>query len=219
MKRTYEQSLTFFKTRKTSERGCGRELYQTPNDMIEKIVDNIILKRPELKNKLWVDPCAGDGRWQTIIESKGIKCKSFDIEPLNSKIEKQNFYDYNPAEDVFIIGNPPFSELTKFVDKALSVAESCYFLGGSQIITGKLSNKVSLLHRFEGAEGNQKDKRSKIGFIDTNGEKVYVWCCGAIFDNNQHNNFIRYKEYQENCFRTSVQCFCDSLDKRIEIIT
>ena len=53
----------------------------------------------------------------------------------------------------------------------------------------------------------------------TDGENVYVWCCGAIFDNNQHNNFIRYKEYQDNCFRTSVQCFCDSLDKRIEIIT
>lgn len=216
MKRTYEQSLSFFK-RKTDERGFGRELYQTPINVIEKIVSNIIKNKPELKNKLWIDPCAADGRWEKIIKQFGIKCKSFDIEPLNDTVEKQNFYNYVPDEDVFIIGNPPFSELQKFVDKALSITDSCYFLGGSQIITGKLSNKVSLLHRFEGVEGNQKDKRSKINFIDTNGKNVYVWCCGALFNRELNNNFIRYKELKENCFRTSVQCYCE-IDERVILL-
>ena len=35
MKRTHEQSLTFFK-RETNTRGFGRELYKTPTDVIHK---------------------------------------------------------------------------------------------------------------------------------------------------------------------------------------
>ena len=70
-----------------------------------------------------------------------------------------------------------------------------------------------LLHRFEGAEGNQKDVRSKIAFIDTNDKKVNVWCCGAIFDKNKHEKFIRGKELKEGYFRTSVQCFCKEDDR------
>ena len=207
MKRTYEQSLTFFK-RETNKRGLGRELYKTPINIIHKIVESIITERPELKNRVWIDPCAGDGRWGDVIKDYGIICKSFDIEPLNDKVEKQNFYDYGGDNDIFIIGNPPFSELSKFIDKALSITDCCYFLGGSQIITGKLSSQVSLLHRFEGFEGNQKDKRSKIIFEDTNGKSIPIWCCGALFDTYLHQSYTRYNELKENCFATSVKCYC-----------
>lgn len=213
MKRTYEQSLTFFK-RETDTRGFGRELYKTPTDVIHKIVQSILKIKPELKNKLWIDPCAGDGRWQEVIEQYGIKCQSFDLKPLNDKVIRQDFYEYNTLEDVFIIGNPPFSELTKFVDKALSIADSCYFLGGSQIITGKLSHKTKFIHRFEGYEGNQKDRRSKLIFEDTNNKNVIIWCCGALFDNEAHTSCIRHESLRDNCFRTSVKCFCEN-DKRI----
>lgn len=214
-KRTYEQSLSFFQTRNTDKRGNNRELYKTPVSVIEKIVDNIIKKRPELTTKLWVDPCAADGRWQEVISARGIRCKSFDIAPLSEEVEECNFYEMEKfADDMFIIGNPPFSELKKFVNKALELADECYFLGGSQIITGGLSDKVSLLHRFEGAEGNQKDLRSKITFIDTNDKPVIVWCCGAIFDKKEHEKFNRGKEMKDGYFRTSVQCFCEE-DKRV----
>jgi hypothetical protein len=213
MKRTYEQSLTFFK-RETNSRGFGRELYKTPLDTIHKIVSSLLQYKPELKNKLWIDPCAGDGRWEQVIKQYGIDCKSFDIEPLNDTVLKQDFYDYNTLEDVFIIGNPPFSELTKFVEKSLSIADTCYFLGGSQIITGKLSCKTELIHRFEGYEGNQKDKRSKLIFEDTNNKDVIIWCCGALFNNDNHPSCIRYDSFKDNCFRTSVKCYCE-IDKRI----
>ena len=217
-KRTYEQSLSFFQVRHTKERGCQRELYKTPVESIEKIVTSILEKRPDLANKLWIDPCAGDGRWEDVIKSKGIRCRSFDIEPLCESVVKCNFYEMSDFdEEVFIIGNPPFSELKKFVNKALTIADDCYFLGGSQMITGSLSDKISLLHRFEGAEGNQKDKRSKIIFEDTNGKHVVVWCCGALFDAKEHDKFIRYNTQNENCFRTSVQCFCENDERVVEL--
>lgn len=216
-KRTYEQSLSFFQTRNTDKRGESRELYKTPKDIIEQIVDNIIERRPELKSKLWVDPCAGDGRWEEVITSRGIRCKSFDIEPLSDNVEYCDFYKMEKFdENVFIVGNPPFSELKKFVNKALEISDECYFLGGSQLISGGLSDKVSLLHRFEGAEGNQKDFRSKIIFIDSNDKPVIVWCCGAIFDKNIHEKFIRGKEMGDGYFRTSVQCFCKEDDRVVK---
>lgn len=213
-KRTYEQSLTFFNTRYTDDRGLGRELYKTPIPIIKQIVESIIVKYPELYNKIWVDPCAGDGRWSKVINSYGIKTKSFDIEPLSEDVIKQDFYEYKGEDNIFIIGNPPFSELKRFIEHSLSICPECYFLGGSGIITGGLSNKVKLLHRFVGYEGNQKDKRSKVKFIDSNDKDVIVWCCGAIFDNLEHNKFKRTDTFEENTFRVAVKKYCKE-DNRI----
>lgn len=217
MKRTPEQCKTFFK-RKTDERGFGRELYKTPYDMIEKIVVSILENRPFLKDKKWIDPCAGDGRWQEVIEKYGITCESYDLEPINNNVKQQDFLTSSFTEDnLFFIGNPPFSLLKQFISKSLEMADSCYYLGGSQIITGTLSTKVDLLHRFERCEGNQKDKRSKIPFKDTLNNDVYVWCCGAIFDNNDHKPFIRNDGFVDGWFRTSVKCFCKEDERVINI--
>ena len=42
-KRTPEQSKSFFK-RFTKNRGEGRELYQTPHEMIDAIVSNLLIE-------------------------------------------------------------------------------------------------------------------------------------------------------------------------------
>lgn len=181
-------------------------------------MDSILFNYPELKSRLWIDPCAGDGRWEQIIKSKGINVKSYDIKPLNDNVIQADFLtkeDY--GENIFIIGNPPFSLLNKFVDKALKLTNKCYFLGGSQLITGKLSRSVDMLHRFEGFEGNQKDLRSKILFKDTNNTNVIIWCCGALFDRGVNKNFIRNNFKNETNFRVSVQNYCEP-DERVKII-
>ncbi len=206
MKRTYEQSISFFNTRNTENRGHHRELYKTPYYIIEQIVDNLIDKVPTLKDMIWVDPCAADGRWEQIITLRGIKCLSYDIEPLARHVKQQDFlqvpstkYDKNK----FYIGNPPFSLLKQFINKSLELADVCYYLGGSAIITGTLSDKVELLHRFSGAEGNQKDNRSKILFEDTLGSMLPVWCCGALFTKEEHVKFNRVDHTQEGTFAVS----------------
>lgn len=205
MKRTYEQSLTFFNKRNTDKRGEGREWYKTDEKDIHLIIESILKHCPDLKYKLWIDPCAGDGIWEKVIKGFGLECESFDIEPKADFVHRADFFSTaSYLEDVFILGNPPFSLVSKFVDKALTLASECYFLGGSQLLTGKLSTKVSLLHRFEGREGNQKDKRSKLLFEDTLGKKVPVWCCGALFDRNEHKKFSR----EGQGFATSVKCIC-----------
>ena len=216
MRRTPEQARSFFRIRHTGSRGDGRELYKTPEWLVEGIVDSLIERRPDLKGMTWIDPCAGDGRWGKVISERGIKCLSYDLHPLEDWIEERDFLasDFSGVSNPFFIGNPPFSLLRQFVEKSLEFADCCYFLGGGRIITGTLGERVSLLHRFEGAEGNQKDRRSKAWFMDTNGNEVVVWCCGALFDSKTHKPFHIYAEMKNDSFSTGVHCFCEE-DERV----
>jgi len=219
MKRTPEQARSFFETRNTASRGEGRELYRTPVPLIELIVGDIVARRPDLAGRKWIDPCAGDGRWGDVIRSHGIECLDYDLHPLREGIAQQDFLQSDfGMEGIFFIGNPPFSMVRQFVAKSLEQADSCYYLGGSRIVTGAhLGEKVSLLHRFEGYEGNQKDRRSKAWFQDTNGKDVIIWTCGAIFDRNIHNPFHISSEIKDNSFSTGVHCFCEE-DERVVAI-
>lgn len=221
MKRTYEQSLTFFNTRKTDQRGFSRELYATPVSIIEQIVDSILANYPELRQYTWIDPCAGDGRWERVIKARGINCLSYDIHPLSDTVKEWDFLQVPATEydsKKFYIGNPPFSLLKQFVNKSLELADICYYLGGSAIITGTLSDKVELLHRFSGAEGNQKDSRSKILFEDTLGKLCPVWCCGAVFDKNTHSKYKRVDTLSDETFAVSPTTHCYVDGRTIELV-
>lgn len=210
-------SILFFK-RNTDKRGEGRELYFTQISDIEKIIKSLLVYKPELKNKLWIDPCAADGRWQKVANNFNINCESYDIVPLNNSVKQLNFFDSNFDNNCFIIGNPPFSMAKKFIEKALSMTNMCYFLGGSGLLTGKLSNKVELLHRFEGYEGNQKDLRSKLFFIDTLGKQMGTFTAGALFSNNNNfSNFNRVPTKIQNSFCVGMKSFCIE-DKRVFVI-
>lgn len=166
----------------------SREYYITDKKDIRKIIFWLLKKIPALCDYIWIDPCAGDGRWEEVAQEFGIKVYSYDIEPQSDFVEKADFFsknwqevEYNNVKPLFFIGNPPFSKVKKFVEHALKYADFCYFLGGPLLITNTLGNKVLILHRFEGYEGNQKDRRTKLRFIDSNGEEIKVWTVGALF--------------------------------------
>ena len=199
-------------------RGDGRELYKTPVGLIRKIVADLLDFDKTLLNFDWVDPCAGDGRWESVISEFGIPCKSYDISPLSENVSKRDFLQKEPLEgNIFYIGNPPFSIISDFVYESLSQGRSCYFLGGSQILTGGLSKYARMIHRFEGFEGNQTDRRSKAIFEDTLGNDILVWCCGGLFDTERKMGLRRHKSQKENSFRTSIKCWCED-SKRIRVI-
>ena len=203
-----------FLTHKTESRGEGRELYKTPPETIIKIVKDILLYDPSLKEKLWIDPCAADGIWEKSTKDLGIKWKSYDICPLDDIVIKQDFYEMQPQQNIFIIGNPPFKQLKKFIKKSFELTDKCYFLGGSAGITGSLAPKVEMLHRFENYDGKQKDKRSKLCFTTTNDEYFPIWCCGAIFNKNLDNP----KFEDGDGFAVSILHKKSLDDKRIRVI-
>ena len=181
---------------KTSTRGENRELYYTKHEDIRKIIQYLVEKIPALLDYEWVDPCAGDGRWEEVAKDFGIKIHSYDIEPQADFVEKRDFLqtcwddlERDLDKPIFFIGNPPFSKLKEFVEYAIKYVDFCYFLGGPQIITGSLGPKVLVLHRFEGYEGNQKDKRTKLVFTDSNGNDVKIWTVGALFGRHKIKEF------------------------------
>jgi hypothetical protein len=219
-----------FSEHKTESRGVGRELYKTPIELIEKIVDSLLTERPSLRGYIWCDPCAYDGRWEEVIHSKGVQCFSADIEPASPSVLKNDFLKNElkcqavcgamvlPVSKIFFIGNPPFSLVGKFIERAFEYTDKCYFLGGSARLTGSISNKVSLLHRFEGYTGNQKDLRSKVVFEDTNGEDVSVWCCGALLDKNVNNKRFEIIKDRHNGF--AVGAISSAIpDERVKVIS
>lgn len=203
-----------FLTHKTETRGEGRELYKTPPETIIKIVKDILLYDPSLKNRLWIDPCAADGIWEKSTKDLGINWKSYDICPLDNIVIKQDFYEMKSKENIFIIGNPPFKQLKKFIKKSFELTDKCYFLGGSAGITGSLAPKVEMLHRFENYDGKQKDKRSKLCFTTTNDEYFPIWCCGAIFNKKLDNP----KFEDGDGFAVSILHKKSLDDKRIRVI-
>lgn len=253
-KRTYEQSLTFFKHR-TKTRGEGRELYKTPRPLIQKIVNQLLIDYPELNGPfapIWVDPCAGDGRWEEEINKidSNIRCISLDIEPCSDNVIKQDFLSltcedifnlckskgyklkpYEPFMNFFFIGNPPFSKVTQFVDKAINLkalntcpgehllSECGFFLGGSALWTGRLADKAETIYRFEEAEGRQKDLRSKAVFEDTSGKDVLIWSCGGLFGSNPHYGKLKRMDTQtDGYFRVAVKCWCENNKRRVRKI-
>lgn len=166
----------------------SREYYITHKEDIRKIISWLLEKIPRLRDYEWIDPCAGDGRWAEVAKEFGVNVSSYDIEPQSDFVIQKDFLqtdwsevERDLAKPIFFIGNPPFSKVKKFVEHALKYVDFCYFLGGPLLITNTLGNKVLILHRFEGYEGNQKDRRTKLRFIDSNGEEVKVWTVGALF--------------------------------------
>lgn len=165
----------------------------TPYSVIEKIVADLIEYKPCLKCMKWVDPCAGDGRWEEVIKSYDIAVESYDLKPLKPEIRQNDFLDNKANLDYcFIIGNPPYSKINQFVKESFKHTNLCYFLGGSARLSGVISSKVEMLNVFLGYEGKQKDRRSKIKFDDTLGEEVLVWSCGALFSKDEE--FSKFKD-------------------------
>lgn len=207
-----------YQDHKTKLRGNNRELYHTRIQDIHLIVKSILEHYPFLSDYLWIDPCAGDGVWSKVFEHYKIQYENYDIVPLNDKVKQKDFlqdsFEQYKNKKVFFIGNPPFTLVDKFIEKALSISDYCYFLGGSSKLTGKISNKVDMLHRFEGYNGNQKDLRTKLLFITTNNEEVPVWTCGALCSNKEHKQFTIYKN-RHNGFDISPVSSCSLDDNRI----
>ena len=159
---------------KIEECDLSRELYNTPEHLIESIVCEILKMYPDLKEKVWVDPFADKGQWGRIFDRYGLSYKSYDILPSNGLVEKMDFFDLELNKKYVY-----YWKLTIFnVEKDCKKASGCrgFLLG----IYG-YSKYITKLFVFNGFEGNQRDGRSKAVFKDSLGNNVAVWCVGSLY--------------------------------------
>jgi len=94
----------------------GNDRIMTPDTLAEQMVSYF---NPFGKTVL--EPCKGEGAFMRAFEKYGINADWCEID------EGKDFYEYDKKVD-WIITNPPYSQLTKFLVKSLSVADNVVFL-------------------------------------------------------------------------------------------
>lgn len=148
------------------------DLWLTPPDVIDKFFELTKLNKNEC-----LDPCASDGRW---LDGKGL---SIDILPMTKNVKRQDFLTLKkedlPENIKTVVGNIPFCLLDEFVNKALELANDCYFLVSGDTILKHFPDNIEHIYIFSGLEGNQKDNRSRCEFDVPFLMKSALWCCIA----------------------------------------
>jgi len=83
-----------------------KDQFYTNEVVAKKCIQEIIERKPETINYLWVEPSAGNGAFLNNISFQKL---GLDIEPKSHTIEKQDYLTWtNPNVDTIVFGNPPF---------------------------------------------------------------------------------------------------------------
>ena len=86
------------------------DYYPTPQSIIEVLLNNI---RWDV-NEIW-EPCAGDGRLVSAMQSRGYKVVAEDIQ------SGQDFFESKVTACPSLITNPPFRRIREFIDHAFDI--------------------------------------------------------------------------------------------------
>ena len=101
------------------------DLYRTPHKAIVPLVKTFSY----LRNKKILDPCQGDCRIRQKLETidKSNTVTGFDLYPSDPNVQPVDFLKHYGRYD-YIIGNPPFSLKSDFIDHGLEISEYVIFL-------------------------------------------------------------------------------------------
>lgn len=94
------------------------DLFQTPLNYAEKIV-----KHFNPKGKI-LEPCKGDGNFLKALKLYGDNIDSIEWCEI---LEQKDFMNYSGKVD-WIITNPPYSKMRKFMQKSMEVSNNIVFL-------------------------------------------------------------------------------------------
>ena len=90
----------------------GNDKIYTPNKLALEIVKYF---NPEKRNKL-LEPCKGEGAFTNAFKTLGYSYDYCEID------EEKDFLEYNKQDIDWIITNPPFSQIRKFLIKSYELS-------------------------------------------------------------------------------------------------
>lgn len=85
---------------------------QTPIDLARDIVNHFKPKG------IILEPCKGEGNFMKVLPKDTLWCE---------ELEGRDFFDFNGKTD-WIITNPPYSKMRKFIQKSMEVSDNIVFL-------------------------------------------------------------------------------------------
>lgn len=103
--------------------------FYTKPVIAKQCLDFLYEKIPNIKNKQFIEPSAGNGSFSSLIPD----CIAMDIKPEASNIKEQDFFTFFPEKGEYVIfGNPPFGKRSKmaidFFNHAASFSEIIAFI-------------------------------------------------------------------------------------------
>lgn len=138
------------------ERGVngGADEYFTTSEVAMDCMALLLthVKQRKLLQRLFIEPSAGAGVWLDALPHE-FQSIAYDINPQDTRIERQNFYETVVPEGCVIFGNPPFgfaaAEAVRFFNHAASNAQLIAFVVPrsfkKQSVQARLSDDFHLL--------------------------------------------------------------------------
>jgi hypothetical protein len=134
MKITRKQAL-FISKENLDKRSKIQDFYQTPAEAVELFLDHPAIKDTILKSSTILEPCCGKLSIVKVLKKYGYRVKFYDLYQKGS-YKLKDFFKEKKHYDC-IITNPPFMLLSEFLDHALKISDSVYFLLPLNYLHGK----------------------------------------------------------------------------------
>lgn len=103
--------------------------FYTKPDIAKQCLDFLYEKIPDVKNKQFIEPSAGNGSFSSLVSN----CLALDIKPEAPNIKEQDFFTFTPETGEYVtFGNPPFGKRSKmaidFFNHAASFSKVIAFI-------------------------------------------------------------------------------------------
>ena len=100
-----------------------RDAYFTPLKDSKRIIKQLLIDEPYLRDYEWVEPSAGSGSFLYAVEDENIKIQGYDIHPMHDDVVQNDFLkDDLDLSGKVVIGNPPYGARSRlaldFIDRA-----------------------------------------------------------------------------------------------------
>lgn len=92
-----------------NKRVTGKEQFYTPTALAEKLIVDALNVVEDPWDYEWIEPAGGTGNFIEPVKSRGLRFKSWDIEPKSVDVLKGDFLEQDLGEGLVVVyGNPPF---------------------------------------------------------------------------------------------------------------
>ena len=127
----------------------SNDAYYTPDPLAEKLVGLLPLSPGDFV----LEPSVGGGAFARALRKQGVEVVGCDIDPLASGVSDCSAFveaDFlalpPPGTFEWVVGNPPYTDVSQHIEKALSVAPNVAFLLRLAVMEG--AGRVSLWQRW-----------------------------------------------------------------------
>jgi len=92
-----------------NKRVTGKEQFYTPAALAEELIVDVLNVVEDAWDYEWIEPAGGTGNFIEPVKKRGLRFKSWDIEPKSVDVLNGDFLEQDLGDGLVVVyGNPPF---------------------------------------------------------------------------------------------------------------